>query len=275
MSEVTNHLFDTIDRQNAGESASTRRTLVATTAAALGTMGLLGYGSDASAAVKPAAVKTNAENSVENITTVAATAEVLATIVNTVGAEKLAGKMDAVTLRNVRAAAQQEKNHYELLTSSAVGGKPATTTIYVPDEVFASPESLLTTLVVGDQVFINAYLLATTVFARQGTLAGSKFARYTAEIMAVESVHRALALQSLGRLGNDRAYAKFGQREAVGGLPTTGQGGFYRITDAVTVLESAGFGFGKMGSAPGTAFEYAEVAARTPTDPGVNTIRIS
>ena len=42
---------------------------------------------------------------------------------------------------------------------------PATTAIYVPDEVFASPESLLTTLVVGDQVFINAYLLATTVFA--------------------------------------------------------------------------------------------------------------
>ena len=142
MSEVTNHLFDTIDRQHAHESASTRRTLVTTTAAALGSIGLLSYASpDAFAGVK-----TRAENSVENITTVAATAEVLATIVNTVGAERLADQMDAVTLRNVRAAAQQEKNHYELLTSSAVGGKPATTTIYVPDEVFASPESLLTTL---------------------------------------------------------------------------------------------------------------------------------
>ncbi len=135
MSEVTNHLFDTIDRQNAHESASTRRTLVATTAAALGSVGLLGYASNDAFA----AVKTSAENSVENITTVAATAEVLATIVNTIGAEKLAGSLDAVTLRNVRAAAQQEKNHYELLTSRAVGGKPATTTIYVPDEVFASP----------------------------------------------------------------------------------------------------------------------------------------
>ena len=213
MSEVTNHLFDTIDRQHAHESASTRRTLVATTAAALGTMGLLGYASNDAFA----AVKTSAENSVENITTVAATAEVLATIVNTVGAEQLAGKLDAMTLRNVRAAAQQEKNHYELLTSSAVGGKPATTTIYVPDEVFASPESLLTTLVVGDQVFINAYLLATTVFARQGNLMGSKFARYAAEIMATEAVHRALALQSLGKLGNDRVYAKFTQREEVSG----------------------------------------------------------
>ena len=271
MTDVTNHLFDTIDRQHAHESASTRRTLVKTTAAALGSMGLLGYAtSDAFAAVK-----TDPANSVENLTTVAATAEVLATIVNTVGPERLGSRLDPVTRRNIRAAAQQEKNHYELLTSSAVGGKPATTTIYVPDEVFASPESLLTTLVVGDQVFINAYLLATTVFARQGDLMGSKFARYSAEIMATEAVHRALALQSLGRLGNDRVYAKFTQREQVPGLPTTGQGGFFKILEAVAVLESAGFGFGKPGSRPGTRYEYAEVAARTPTDPGVNTISIS
>lgn len=275
MSEVNNHLFDTIDRQHAHESAHTRRTLVKSSAAALGSMGLLGFASnEAFGAAKSSAVRTAAANSVANLTTVAATAEVLATIVNTVGPEKLGNRLDPVTLRNIRAAAQQEKNHYELLTSSAVGGKAATTTIYVPDAVFASPESLLKTLVVGDQVFINAYLLANTVFARQGDLMGSKFARYTAEIMATEAVHRALALQSLGQLGNDRVYAKFRQTEEVPGLPTTGAPGFARIMDAVTVLESAGFGFGKPGSAPGTAYEYAEVAARTPTDPGVNTIAI-
>ena len=271
MSEVTNHLFDTIDRQNSHESAHTRRTLVKTTSAALGSMGLLGL----TAGSAFGAVRTSDENAVETIAAVAATAEVLATIVNTVGPEKLGNRLDAVTRRNIRAAAQQEKNHYELLTSSAVGGKAVTTTIFVPDAVFASPEALLTTLVVGDQVFINAYLLATTVFARQGTLSGSKFARYTAEIMATEAVHRALALQSLGKLGNDRVYAKFGQREQVPGLPTTGKGGFYKIMDAVAVLESAGFGFGKPGSAPGTAYEYAAVAARTPSDPDVNTITIS
>ena len=76
-------------------------------------------------------------------------------------------------------------------------------------------------------------------------------------------------------LGNDRVYAKFGQREQVSGLPTTGAGGFYKILDAVAVLESAGFGFGKPGSKPGTKYEYAEVSARTPVDPGVNTISIS
>jgi hypothetical protein len=271
MTDVTNHLYDTIDEQNSGLPASTRRGLVKTTAAALGSMGMLGLVADDAFGQ----VKTNDENSVANITTVAATAEVLATIVNTVGAEKLAGQLDATTLRNVRAAAQQEKNHYELLTSSAVGGKAATTSIHVPDEVFSSPTALLTTLAVGDQVFINAYLLANTVFARQGTLKGSKFARYTAEIMAVEAVHRALALQSLGKLGNDRAYAKFAQREATSGLPTTGAPGFYKIMDAVAILESAGFGFGKAGSKPGQVYEYATVAARTPTDPDVNTLAIS
>ncbi len=271
MSEVNNHIFDTIDRQerDKGASASTRRTLIKTTAAAMGSMGLLGYATSDAAAQEPSV------NTIETIAAVAATAEVLATIVNTVAVEKLGSQMDAVTRRNVAAAAQQEKNHYELLTSSAVGGKAVTKTIFVPDVVFSNPTQLLTALVVGDQVFVNAYLLATTVFARQGTLAGSKFARYTAEIMAVESVHRALALQSLGKLGNDRTYAKFGQREAVAGLPTSGQGGFYKITDAVAVLESAGFGFGKAGSVPGTAYEYDAVSARTPSDPFVNTLTIS
>lgn len=272
MSDVNNHLFETIDRQNRDASAHTRRTLVSGTAAALGSIGLLGFATSGSA---HAAVKTADGNSVENLAAVAATAEVLATIVNTVGPEKLGGRLDAVTLRNIRAAAQQEKNHYELLTSDAVGGKAVTKQIHVPDEVFSSPEALLTTLVVGDQVFINAYLLATTVFARQGTLSGSKFARYSAEIMATEAVHRALALQSLGKLGNDRVYAKFGQREEVPGLPTTGAGGFYKIMDAVAILESAGFGFGKAGSKPGTMYSYDEVAARTPVDPAVNTIAIS
>ena len=88
-----------------------------TTAAALGSMGMLGLVADNAFG----RVKTADENSVANITTVAATAEVLATIVNTVGAEKLASQLDAPALRNVRAAAQQEKNHYELLTSSGFG----------------------------------------------------------------------------------------------------------------------------------------------------------
>jgi hypothetical protein len=270
MTDVSNHLFETIDRQHRGESAATRRQLIKGTSAALAGAGILGLATGVSPA--SAAVKTDPDNSVETILAVAATAEVLATIVNTLGPEKLGNRLDKTTLRNIRAAAQQEKNHYEVLTSAGVGGKAVTTSIHVPDEVFSSPEALLKTLVVGDQVFVNAYLLGLTVFARQGTLSGSRFARYAGEIMAVESVHRALALQSLGQLGNDRVYAKFAQREAVTGLPTTGAAGFYKIMDAVTVLESAGFGFGKAGSKAGQMYTYADVSARTPSDPDVNTL---
>jgi Ferritin-like domain len=271
MTDVSNRLYDTIDAQNAHLPASTRRSMIKGTTAAIGSLGLMGLMTGSAQAQSSG----DNPNNPETIAAVAATAEVLATIVNTVGPEKLGNRLDAVTLRNIRAAAQQEKNHYELLTSKAVGGKAVTKMIHVPDEVFASPKNLLTTLAVGDQVFINAYLLATTVFARAGTSAGSKFARYTAEIMAVESVHRALALQSLGMLGNDRAYAKFAQREMTPNLPTTGQPGFYRVTDAVAVLESAGFGFGKAGSKPGQMYSYDEVSARTPKDPDVNTISIN
>lgn len=78
-------------------------------------------------------------------------------------------------------------------------------------------------------------------------------------------MHRALALQSLGKLGNDRVYAKFAQKEEVTGLPTTGVGGFYNIMDAVAQLKSAGFGFGAPGSKPGTAYTYDDVSTRTPT----------
>src|SRR5215207_5275510 len=271
MTDISTDLFDEVDRQNDHLPAATRRSLVKGTAAGLAGMGLFGLLTGNAGA----AVPTMKDNAPETILAVAATAEVLATIVNTVGPEKLGNRLDAVTRRNIRAAAQQEKNHYELLTSKAVGGKAATTSIHVPDEVFSSPEALLTTLAVGDQVFINAHLLATTVFARQGNLMGSKFARYTAEIMATEAVHRALALQSLGKLGNDRVYAKFAQREEVSGLPTSGAPGFYKILDAVAILESAGFGFGKAGSKPGQMYQYAEVAARTPSDPDVNTIAIN
>ena len=87
---------------------------------------------------------------------------------------------------------------------------------------------------------INAYLIGVTAFARAGKLTGSRFARYAAEFMGAEAVHRALALQSLGKLGNDRVFMRFGGREEAPGLPTTGSNGFYDIRQAVAQLEAAG-----------------------------------
>jgi len=89
--------------------------------------------------------------------------------------------------------------------------------------------------------------------------------------MGTEAVHRALALQSLGKLGNDRVFMRFAQTEETQGLPSTGQPGFYDIRQAVTQLEAAGFGFGKEGNMPGSFFEFDEVSQRTPDDPDLVT----
>lgn len=64
----------------------------------------------------------------------------------------------------VSLAAREELIHYEVLVFDAVGAKPATKRIWVPDSVFANAENFLTALVVGDQIFINAYLLGTGRF---------------------------------------------------------------------------------------------------------------
>ncbi len=70
---------------------------------------------------------------------------------------------------------------------------------------------------------------------------------------------------------------KFAQREAVPGLATSNQGGFFEITDAVLVLESLGFGFGRQGSKAGAFYDYDAVAPRVPTpaEAGVNTVTLS
>jgi hypothetical protein len=275
MTEVLNTINAVIDEQHRDKPAATRRQLVAGAGAALGSMGLLGLATGDAFAQGGGGSMGTPPNTMENIANIAATAEVLATIVNTVGPERVS--LDATTRANIRAAAREELIHFEVLTSEAVGATPVTTRIWVPNAVFASREGLLTTLVVGDQIFINAYLLGLTVFARAGGLTGSRFARYLAEFMGAEAVHRALALQSLGRLGNDRVFMRFAQREEVTGLPSTGQPGFYRIDQAVAQLQAAGFGFGEQGSAPGAFYEFDEVRRRTPSvqETGVNTLTLS
>jgi len=242
MAEALNIAFDAIDEEHAEESATTRRKLVAGAAGTIGGMGLLGLLNTEDAMAK---------NDAKTILNVAATAEVLATIVNTVGAERLATQLDPVTLRNIRAAAREELIHFDVL--GTIGGKPATRKIWVPDSVFATTDGLLKALVTGDQIFINAYLIGTTAFAKAGK---AKFARFTGEFMGAEAVHRALALQSLGKLGNDRVFMRYS---------------FSKIEDAVAMLQKAGFGFGKKGDSPGAFYNFNEVRKRTPNPTGVNT----
>lgn len=255
-------ILNSIDRAAAGQLADqpvhSRRKFVGFAAATLGSLGLLG------AAPRTAWAK---KDSTEKILNVAASAEVLATIVNTVGWKMGLGG-DAVTQRNLAAAAREELVHFNVLKAS--GGKPASRRIWVPDAVFASRENLLNTLQVGDQIFINAYLVATKAFGSRGQ---GDLATVAAEFMGVEAVHRALARQSLGQLGNDRVFMKFDQRERAPGAPNFGQKGFDEIEGAVEQLLEAGFGFGAKGAEPGRFYDFSKVREDTPDDPDLNTFR--
>lgn len=205
-----------------------------------------------------------AANDTQTILNVAASAEVLATIVNTVGFELGLGG-DAVTQRNIKAAAREELIHYQVLV--ATGGTPASKMVWVPDAVFSNRTSFLSTLEVGDQIFVNAYLIATQTFGNAGN---GTLAQVTAEFMGVEGVHRALARQSLGKLGNDRVFMKLDDPEGAPDAPNKGQRGFCEILDAVAQLKAAGFNFGAPGALPGKFYDFDVVSARTPDDPDVN-----
>jgi hypothetical protein len=280
MSEGLNLVYESIDRTNVDQSAATRRQLVAGAAATFGSMGLLGIAQEAEAATP--AVAAQRGNTPQNILNIAATAEVIATIVNTVGGEQpqsffagLPGDPDgAVTLRNVRAAAREELIHFRVLTS-ALGARPLTRTIFVPNAYLANATNFLTALEIGDQIFVNAYLLATTTFANSALRPGTRgrFARIASEFCGVEGVHRALARQSLGKLGNDRVFMRYSTSEdATPPIPgNPNQRGFRTIGTAVQQLQAAGFGFGRQGTLPGTPFDFNAVSARTPEDPNLST----
>lgn len=260
MTDSSHYVAKAVEEQYADKPAATRRQFVKGALASAGGLGLLGLPGVASAS--------HTKNTTAEILTVATTAEVLATIINTVGSERGLGG-DAVTQRNVRAAAREELIHYKVLRS--LGGSPATKKIWIPDAVFASRTNFLNTLQVGDQIFVNAYLLATGSFAHAGL---AKLAMSAAEFMGVEGVHRALARQSLGLLGNDRVFMKEAQKETAPGAPNIGQPGFNDITVAVTQLQAAGIGFGAKGDSPGRFYYFDQVSKRTPTDPDLNTFSI-
>lgn len=271
MSESLNFAYEAIDADNAEKPAATRRELVAGMAATIGGMGLLGLADDADAA--PVESTRHTENP-QTVLNVAATAEVLATVINTVGYETVdfsTGSNPEGTRRNIAGAARHELIHYNTLVS--LGGRALTTRVYIPDMVFSSNQAFLNTVEVGDTVFINAYLIAITVFGNRDM---GRTARIAAEFMGVEAVHRAVARQGNFKVGNDKAYNKYSQAEDALDSPIHGVPGFRRITSAVTFLQSRGIGFGAPGrlpngtTPPGRFYDFGEVSQRTPDPDYVN-----
>ncbi len=279
MSEPLDLIYRAVDEQNAERSAATRRQLVAGAAATLGGLGLLGLPGVAGATHSPRnGIDNVAKQDLQLIANIAATAEVLATIVNTVGsvgADAVGGvRVGPVALPEdgnvkISASASHELGHYHVLR--ALGGREVARKIWVPDAVFSSADAFLSTVEVGDQIFINAYLIATTAYAKAGM---GDVARVAAEFMAVEAVHRAFARDLRGVPGNDRMFMKFDDPERAPGAPNAGQKGFQRIEVAVTQLQAAGFGFGAEGAKPGKFYEFDTVKARTPDPSFVNSREI-
>jgi hypothetical protein len=271
MADDLTPVFEAVEKAHAAAPVATRRAIIkgaAGLAGGLAAMGVLGGVADAKSSRRHDDDDEHHRrrgDSPQTILNVAATAEVLATIVNTIGFQKVS--LDAVTKRNVGAAAREELIHYNVLAS--IGGVPLTKTIWVPDAVFADATGLLNTLQVGDQIFVNAYLIATKRFAQ---LHKPDYSVIAAEFMGVEAVHRALARQSLGQLGNDRVFMKTTQPEMAPGAPNQGQPGFTRILDAAAQLQAAGFGFGAKGAMPGAFYDFDKVSATTPNDPDLNTL---
>jgi hypothetical protein len=259
MTDGVNFVYESVDRAHAGEPAATRRQLVAGTAGVLGGMGLF--------SMLPEIARASHATDPQEVLDVAATAEVLATVINTIGHERGLGG-DQTTRDNIAAAAREELVHFQVLTSSAVGGRESTRRVWVPDAVFASRESFLNAVEAGDTIFVNAYLIAVTTFGNDGN---GRLARIASEFMGVELVHRALARQSLGKLGNDRAFAKYSNPEEAQDSPLAGAPGFRRIASAITALQSRGIGFGEQGATPGAFYDFDQVSARTPDPAGVNT----
>ena len=138
MSDALDLVYRSVEEQHADKSTTTRRKFVAGAATTLGGLGLLAVPGSALAAGS-----SRGGEDPQTILNVAATAEVLATIVNTVGFERHLGG-DPVTQRNIKAAAREELVHYQVLVAS--GGKPITKRIWVPDAVFASRTGLLNPL---------------------------------------------------------------------------------------------------------------------------------
>jgi hypothetical protein len=240
-------------------SATSRRQLLAASSA--------GVLAAALAAVPGASARPGRRHGgrVQEVLNVAATVEVLTTIVTTTALQKLSLPQAAVD--TVGAASREELDHYQVLTSQ-FGGRAATHRIWVPDAVFASPTALFQTLVVGEQICIDLYLVATTVWAESGS---PFLARVGAELVGNEGVHRALARQALGLQPNDRAFMKYDQSDQADG-PGNGTLGFTTARGAIRSFEAAGVGFGAMGAAPGAFYDFDVVRQNTPNPSFVNTL---
>ncbi|MGB1285874.1 MAG: ferritin-like domain-containing protein [Aggregatilineales bacterium] len=151
---------------------------------------------------------------VQTIINIAATAELFAMTHYLAGINNLQN-LDDVQTNYLKGAFISETDHYNLLLSQ--GAEPLATEFYVPGNLFDDIVTYATTTETAENVFIAAYLSAGRIFAELGEVA---LAVTAAQIVGVESEHRAIIRQLAGKLPNNLSYEQYLVNNPSEGVPT-------------------------------------------------------
>lgn len=144
-----------------------------------------------------------ADDDVQTILNLAATAELFAATHYFNAAN---GNLDLgeTSVNYFKAGFLAEIDHFDYLIS--LGAEPLFEEFYAPEGLYNDRQALADLTEVAETNFIGAYLAATRIFAAAGETA---FAVTTAQLVASEAEHRALARQLAGRLPSNTPMAEF------------------------------------------------------------------
>ncbi|PJF44708.1 MAG: hypothetical protein CUN55_02545 [Phototrophicales bacterium] len=160
----------------------------------------------------------NGNDDLQTIINLAATAELFAAthyLEASINADAL--NLDDFERSYMDAGVATEYAHYELLVS--LGAEPVVTEFYFPEGLFENRSLFSAVTEIAETVFVGAYLAATRIFSEMGA---TDLAVTAAQIVGVESEHRALARRMGLRLATNIHYAGYV---------------FDNVSDAVPILQ--------------------------------------
>jgi hypothetical protein len=178
-----------------GEGLSSRRGFLASSAALLGGGALLAVLPKAAGAQGTGSI--GCAESVEDIVTIAAVAEALATTFYFNGVTRRVGRrLDEADLVYFKAALAQEKDHLDLLLGAGARKDDVPGTFYFQEGTFSGVEEFTTVLLALEEAFIGAYAAAIERFCELGE---GGLAKLASRILGVEAEHRALGRDVAGK----------------------------------------------------------------------------
>lgn len=217
-----------------------RRTFMKTTAVAAA---VVGTGVSFSRVFGLRTVRAAAEDDVQTIINIAATAEAFATT-HYYRALMDLGDLDPVTTKYLQAGLAAEYLHLQFLESN--GAEPLTLEFYFPQGTFADKKTLGAVTAIAETVFVAAYLAATRRFAE---LDNPLLAATAAQVAVVEGQH----LLFMRQLAGEPVSNNIGLGEAL----------FFNVSEAVPVVAPLLEGTGQVGGldVETSAYKFPEADA--------------